>query len=824
MNTAVNTNQFNYRFKLTDYSLFDRNRARRVAIYGRVSTEHEAQLSALDNQLQWYDDQVRYHPNWDVVAKYIDEGITGTQAKKRPDFLRMIEDAKQGKFDLIVTREVCRFARNVVDTLVVTRELKSIGVEVFFIEDNIWTMDGDGELRLSLMATLAQEESRKTSERVKAGQKISRDNGVLYGNGNILGYDRVGDTYVINEEQAETVRMIYDLYLQGYGSMKIAGILTERKRKTASGLVKWSVSNIMRAIRNATYTGTKCYNKSRSNNFLEQKRINNLDMSTYEYVEGDFPAIISQEIWDKAQEIRESRVKPSLVSATKTTHSKRDSADVWVNKLRCSCGSSFRKNKWHTKLDGKTSYGYQCYNQLNNGNKKKREELGLDTDGYCDTRMITDWKLDFMAKALLEHLWTERRKSVLIAIDLIKCYYKEEKEIGKQSDVVVVQARLDKANTRLTNLIAMRADGEITKDEYQVMRTPIDTEIQELQKVLENIPTDNDNLKGFDLDSIISTLNSLVDFSGSTISHDVINQFVYLVTPTSDTTFEWYVNLNGKPNVKATFTAEGRKKNCLIRLEEIERISSLHRKENESNAQLIKNPCLLTYLHTVRCARCACARRWRCSCWRSWPPGSRSGSARSGRSKAQGKKKPGRRQLPAPRFCFCAALCYNGPSRSKGIAIPMVKVLFICHGNICRSPMAEYLLRDMVRRQGLAAQFQIASAATSREEIGNDVYPPARAELRAHGVPVGHRAAVQVTPRDYDDYDWLLTMDENNARNLRRILPHDPDGKIRALLSFAGLQRGIADPWYTGDFGTTYDDLVLGCTAFLDALRRRGDI
>ena len=137
----------------------------------------------------------------------------------------------------------------------------------------------------------------------------------------------------------------------------------------------------------------------------------------------------------------------------------------------------------------------------------------------------------------------------------------------------------------------------------------------------------------------------------------------------------------------------------------------------------------------------------------------------------------------------------------------MIKILFICHGNICRSPMAEYLLRDMVRRQGLA-----------------DVYPPARAELRAHGIPVGHRAAVQVTPRDYDDYDWLLTMDENNARNLRRILPHDPDGKIRPLLSFAGLQRGIADPWYTDDFGTTYDDLVLGCTAFLDALRRRGDI
>ena len=588
MNTTVN--EYNYRFKLTDYALFDRNRARKVAIYGRVSTEHEAQLSALENQLQWYDDQVRYHPNWTVCERYIDEGITGTQAKKRPAFLRMIEDAKNGKFDLIVTREVCRFARNVVDTLVVTRELKGIGVEVFFIDDNIWTMDGDGELRLSLMATLAQEESRKTSERVKAGQKISRDNGVLYGNGNILGYDRVGETYVINEEQAETVRMIFDLYLQGYGSMKIAGILTEQKRKTASGLVKWSVSNIMRAIKNATYTGTKCYNKSRSNNFLEQKRINNLDMSTYEYVEGDFPAIVSQEVWDKAQKIRESRMKPSLVSTSKTTHSKRDSKDIWVNKLRCSCGSSFRKDKWHTKLDGKISYGYQCYNQINNGNKKKRAALGLDTEGYCDIKMITDWKLDFMAKELLEHLWQDRKASVLIAIDLIKRYYKDDRLNENQHDAVSVKAKIDKAQTRLTNLIAMRADGELSKEEYQTMRMPIDAEIQQLQEKLNQAPTDEQPKSGLQLDGIISMLNTLIDFSGTKISKDIINQFVYRVTPTSDTTFDWYVNLNGTADVRATFTAEGRKNRAVVKLEEIEQISSLHRKENEDNGMFLKNP------------------------------------------------------------------------------------------------------------------------------------------------------------------------------------------------------------------------------------------
>ena len=198
---------------------FNRARQRRVVFYGRVSTEHEAQLSALENQMQWYDDVANRNPNWYVIKKYIDEGITGTQAKKRPAFLKMLQDAKQKKFDLIVTREVCRFARNTVDTLVVTRELKEYGIEVYFVEDNIWTMDGDGELRLTIMATLAQEESRKISERVRAGQKISRDKGVLYGSGNILGYDRdkAKGTYVINEEQAETVRMIYDMYSAGKG-------------------------------------------------------------------------------------------------------------------------------------------------------------------------------------------------------------------------------------------------------------------------------------------------------------------------------------------------------------------------------------------------------------------------------------------------------------------------------------------------------------------------------------------------------------------------------------------------------------------------------
>ena len=293
----------------------DRNRPRRVVFYGRVSTEHEAQISALGNQIQWYDDQAKYHPNWNVIGKYIDEGISGTQAKKRPAFLRMIEDAHDGQFDLIVTREVCRFARNTVDTLSYTRELRNANVEVYFVEDNIWTMDGDGELRLSLMATLAQDESRKISERVRAGQMISRKDGVIYGNGNILGYDRVGETYVINEEQAETVRMIFEMYVKGLGGRKIADELTRQHRLNSSGIVKWETANIMRIIRNASYLGRVVYNKSYSNNYLDQHRMLILDEDKYIVGEKKFEAIVDEELFERANRLRKSKKKiPELAN------------------------------------------------------------------------------------------------------------------------------------------------------------------------------------------------------------------------------------------------------------------------------------------------------------------------------------------------------------------------------------------------------------------------------------------------------------------------------------------------------------------------------
>ena len=560
--------QTNMVFQIPNTFVLDRNRERKAVFYGRVSTEHEAQLAALENQMQWYEDQAKYHPNWTVLDKYIDEGITGTQAKKRPAFMQMIEDAKQGDFDLIVTREVCRFARNTVDTLVMTRELKNYGVEVYFVEDNIWTMDGDGELRLTIMATLAQEESRKISERVRAGQKISRDNGVLYGSGNIIGYDRVNGTYVINEDQAETVRMIFDLYLEGLGETKICKELCRRQRKDGHGNVSWSVSKISRILKNATYMGYKCYLKSFSNNYLEQKRIKNLDESTYLYVKGDFEPIIPEEVFKRCEEIRKTRTTKMIVNKGERTYGKRASQDVWLRKLRCSCGSTFRKNKWRTNQRGDTVYGYQCYNQVNNGSKGFREKNGLDTDGYCDIRMIGDWKLDLMAKKIFEVIWTGRKEDAKLAYKLLRECYQADASRNKAT-IAAIQGKISRVTGRMENLIAMRADGEISKEQFQTLRQKVETELAALNEELGRLNSAfDDETEALDMTAIEAALDSMLDFSGPSIDSNIIEKFVCRITPVDNGHYRW--DLNFAPNKKQAIIGaiEGRKGKTSVEIKE----------------------------------------------------------------------------------------------------------------------------------------------------------------------------------------------------------------------------------------------------------------
>ncbi len=353
--------------------------------------------------------------------------------------------------------------------------------------------------------------------------------------------------------------------------MKIKNILSERHRKNASGEVRWHVSYIIRVIRNATYTGRVVYNKSRSNNYLEQKRINNLDMSTYEYAEGNFPAIIPIEVWEKAQEIRESRTKPTLVSKKGWRISHRDSADVWVNLLRCSCGSSFRKNRWHVKKDGQWSYGYECYNQLTNGKKATRVAMGLDGTGFCDIKMIAAWKLDLMAKELFSTIWTDRKEAIESVIDLIERYYKDEDGRTKES-ISYVRRKIETVRRRIEGLIAMRADGEISKEEYQLARNELDKEIAKLTKEETDSEEGNRFIQKLNIKSIRTALQELTNNEQSGISHELIKRFVFRVTPTSDTSFDWFIKLGGVRNIRTSYNVEGRQKSRKISLEGIEEI------------------------------------------------------------------------------------------------------------------------------------------------------------------------------------------------------------------------------------------------------------
>lgn len=527
----------------------DRTQRRQVVFYGRVSSEHEAQLAALENQKQWYEDQTKYHPNWTVLKSYIDRGITGTQAKKRPAFMEMLNDAKYHKFDLIVTREVCRFARNTVDTLVITRQLKEIGIEVYFVEDNIWTMDGDGELRLTIMATLAQEESRKTSERVRAGQKISRDNGVLYGNGNILGYDRLGDTYVINEDQAETVRIIYDLYLKGNGFNKIVNELVRLKRKDSSGLVRWDATKVSRILHNATYKGYQGYYKSYKNNHLDQKTIVNRDEETYLYVKGRFTPIISEEVWDKCKALRESKLTLRKTQEGKLERTgTRTSEDIWAKRLVCRCGHRMRKDRWHVNKTGLT-YGYKCYNILNNGSRQARIDAGLDADKYCDMGTIADWKFDLMLHELLKALNLNNDDLIKKAYNQFEnSYTKETKEARELRDA---EAKLRKIRIKLENLTEMRVNGEIDKQEYSSLKAKINGEMLIAEKEIDDIKRVvlEEERKATPLVSIDVFRSMAVedlDFTKPIRHSALVNTMIKKIVPNTSLDFKWYLNLYPK--------------------------------------------------------------------------------------------------------------------------------------------------------------------------------------------------------------------------------------------------------------------------------------
>lgn len=278
-----------------------------VASYCRVSTDREDQANSFSAQQHFFTQYIAHNPAWTLFNMYADQGLSGTNTKNRPEFLRMIQDAKRGQFQIILTKEVSRFSRNLLDTIAYTRMLKSMGIFVIFLTDGINTQDPDAELRLSIMASIAQEESRKTSTRVKWGQTRQMERGVVFGH-SMLGYDVKNGTISVNPEGAELVQRIFHMYgVERLGCGRIAEILTQAGYCTPTGKPNWTPSYILKILKNEKYRGDLIQKKSYTPDYLTHQKKANHGEEPMVVIRQHHTPIISPQLWELVQQERRRR-------------------------------------------------------------------------------------------------------------------------------------------------------------------------------------------------------------------------------------------------------------------------------------------------------------------------------------------------------------------------------------------------------------------------------------------------------------------------------------------------------------------------------------
>lgn len=442
---------------------------KRVCAYARVSTDKDDQANSYESQCKYFTQYIRQHGDWDFAGIYADEGITGTSVKKRENFRRMMIDAENGLIDLILTKEVSRFARNTVDTLTFTRELKKRGIYVIFLNDNINTQDNDGELRLSIMATIAQDESRKTSERVKWGQKRRMEQGVVFGR-DMLGYAVRGGKLYLNEDEAKTVRLIFHKFTdEGKGTHVIARELREAGIRPMR-VREWSNTVILRLLRNEKYVGDLCQKKTYTPDYLSHEKRYNRGAEEKVYIRDHHPeiAIIDRGLWDRTQAELERR-SPS--PETRTKHSSR----YWCSgKLRCgACGGRFISRSKILPA-GRNYRAWRCWEASQHGTPKK------DPNGNpvgCAGRSINDRAMRALT-AYAVNLITASREQ--IRHDLMQNIKKVVLIPPKTVDKHKLETEIDNLRKKKIRIIDLAADGLISAADMKAQNEVYTAQIAEL--------------------------------------------------------------------------------------------------------------------------------------------------------------------------------------------------------------------------------------------------------------------------------------------------------------------------------------------------------
>ena len=417
---------------------------RRTAAYARVSTDSEEQLTSYSAQVDYYTNYIKSRDDWDFVSVYTDEGITGTNTKHREGFKRMVADALAGKIDLIVTKSVSRFARNTVDSLTTVRQLKEKGVEIYFEKENIWTLDSKGELLITIMSSLAQEESRSISENCTWGQrKRFADGKVTVPFKRFLGYDRGPDgNLVLNKDEAVIIRRIYSMFLQGMTPHGIAARLTADGIKSPGGKDKWNAGAVRSILTNEKYKGDALLQKSYTVDFLtKKKKVNEGEIPQY-YVEGNHEAIIQPEVFELVQ--RE-------LARRKGSTGKPSGVHIYSSKIKCGqCGSWYGSKVWHSKTKYRKCV-WRC-------NRK------FDNEHHCTTPHFTEAEIQAMFIVVVNQLISQK-ESIIAALEasLETAFDTTALEV----ELTEVQGEIMVVSDRIQSCIYENAHVALDQKEYQ---------------------------------------------------------------------------------------------------------------------------------------------------------------------------------------------------------------------------------------------------------------------------------------------------------------------------------------------------------------------
>ena len=508
------------RTKLRTKSIYDI--PLRVTYYARVSSESDEQLNSLGNQISYYDDLIKRNKNWTFVPGYIDEGISGISTRKRENFNRMVEEATEDKFDLVITKEISRFARNTLDSIQFTRQLLSCGVGVFFQNDNINTFDEDSELRLSIMSSIAQDELRKLSSRIKFGHQQAIKDGVVLGNSRIFGYTKHSGRLVIDEEEATMVRDLFALYATNHYSMKqIEQILWDRGYRNHNGK-KISHTTMSGMISNPKYKGYYAGNKYKVIDMFTKKAksLPPEEWVTFKDETGDIvPAIVSEELWEAANAILKRRSEDVKNRQGICNH-----ANLLTGKLICAhCGTAYYRKESVDK-QGKKNSRWVCSGKIKNGAHS------------CASFAIYEEELKPILLELVQDTKTSTEAMIAAYTEMFRATH-DQAELEKKREAAY--QRRDMILKKRSKLLEYNVSGKVSDHDFVTMNNECSEELALVETQINELEHQDEQQKEFkrQIEDVKNAMRTIEQAAATgAITKDFIEEYIdkIYITPEND--------------------------------------------------------------------------------------------------------------------------------------------------------------------------------------------------------------------------------------------------------------------------------------------------